>query len=465
MSEHNVPKTRPRPSREDSLIPHIGSSTLRNSAQVDESRTQHKSRARFTWPVKQSPLRGLLALVGGTAGAQLLTVVAAPVLTRLYSPASFGVFSYLFSVSAIVVSVASLRFELAIPLSKTLSEAQRLTRMAMTSAVVWASLTALVVAAFHTQLSQIANFNIMPWAIWLPFLILFTSWFVVLSQAALRQRAYGAVAARTLIQNIGTIGGQLLFATVTRSPGGLLSGQVLGRTSGIVALARTNGELLHKPVAGSYRKTFRAYRRFPFGFAPSALLNVLGAQLPLILLTMWFGIRSAGLLGVAQRVGMIPAAIIGVAVGQVFYGELTARLRAGERNNKSLYLKASSRLMLIGIVIAIALLTLPPLVFPIVFGPQWAGAAGYAQAMAPAIGIGFMVSPLDFVYEAYQRAVGSIVLDLSRVALICGLGYYAYHSGWTAIGTTWAMYAGMMANYAMMWVFGLVVVSGGNQDG
>jgi O-antigen/teichoic acid export membrane protein len=371
----------------------------------------------------------------------------------------------MFSISAIVVSISSLRLELAIPLSHNLGEAQRLMRMALMSGIVWASLTALVIAVFHTELSQAANFNILPWATWLPCLILLTSWFVVLTQAALRARAYTAVAGRTLIQNMGVIGGQLLFATVTRSPGGLLSGQIVGRMTGIVALARTNSELLRKPLTGNYRETFHTYRRFPFGFAPSALLNVLGAQLPLLLLTMWFGIRAAGLFGVAQRVGMIPASIIGVAVGQVFYGELTARLRAGNRNNRSLYLKASSRLLLIGIAITIALLTLPPLLFPIIFGPQWSGAAAYAQAMAPAIGIGFMVSPIDFVYEAYQRAVGSIVLDTSRIVLVSGLGFLAYHSGWTAVGTTWAMYAGMMANYAMMWVFGLVVVSGRVDNG
>ena len=409
--------------------------------------------------MKHSPLRGVLALVSGTAGAQLLTVLAAPILTRLYSPSSFGVFTYLFSVSAIIVSVASLRLELAIPLSGDIEAARRLTRMAMASAVVWASLTACVVLVAHGELSKAANFDIMPWALWLPFLILLTSWFVVLSQAALRERAYSAVATRTLVQNIGTVGGQLLFAIVTRSPGGLLSGQLVGRMFGIVALARTNSELLARPLTGTYRRTFRDYRRFPLGFAPSAILRTVGTQLPIILLTAWFGIQAAGLLGVAQRIAMIPAAVIGVAVGQVFYGELTSRLRAGERNNRRLYLKASRHLVLMGVCITVALLTLPPLVFPPVLGAEWSPAASYAQAMAPSIGLGFMVGPIDFVFEAYQKAVGSVFVDISRVALVFGLGYLAYRSGWTALETTWAMYAGQLANYALTWAIGLVIVS------
>jgi O-antigen/teichoic acid export membrane protein len=163
---------------------------------------------------------------------------------------------------------------------------------------------------------------------------------------------------------------------------------------------------------------------------------------------------------VAQRIGMIPAAVIGIAVGQVFYGELSARLRAGERDNKRLFLKASGHLMLIGTAVAIGLLALPPLVFPLILGSQWGGAAAFAQAMAPSIGLGFMVGPLSFVFDAYLRGATQLALDISRVALVGGLGYLAHRGGWSAVNTTWAMYAGQLANHALTWVAALAIVSG-----
>ena len=39
---------------------------------------------------KNAFARGVSVLVGGTAGAQLLTILAAPLLTRLYGPEDFG---------------------------------------------------------------------------------------------------------------------------------------------------------------------------------------------------------------------------------------------------------------------------------------------------------------------------------------------------------------------------------------
>jgi len=400
-----------------------------------------------------------LTLVAGSAGAQALSLLAAPVLTRLYSPESFGAFAYMLSVAAIIGSVACLGLELGVPLASRVSEAQKLIRMAMAAATGTALLTAVVVLLFHDFFSQLARFDIMPWAIWVPFLILLTQWFVVLSEASLRQRAYSAIATRTLAQNVGTVGGQLLLATVTRTAGGLLTGQLFGRMFGIVSLIRQNRGLLRRSGRGGYRQTLRANWRLPLVFAPTAVLNTLGLQLPLILLGAWFGIQAAGFLGVAQRVTALPAGLIGLAVGQVFIGELTARLRANERDNRRLYLKVSVRLGLFGAVIAIALLILPPYVFPVVLGSNWTEAGAYAQATALAVGLGFMASPMSYVLVAYQKSVMAVSVDLSRIVLVCGLGYWAHRSGWSAVSALWMMYSGITINYVLSWFLGLAVAS------
>lgn len=433
--------------------------TKHHEVTVRVRRARAFARDRWNQVREQGPLSGVMALVAGSAGAQALSLLAAPILTRLYSPESFGQFAYMLSAAAIIGSVASFGFELAVPLANKVSDAQKLIRLAMGAATCTALLTAIVVWLFHEDLSQMARFDIMPWAIWVPFLVVLTAWFVVLSEAALRQRAYSAIATRTLAQNVGTVGGQLVLATVTRTAGGLLTGQLFGRLFGILSLARQNEGLLRRSGRGGYRQTLRANWRFPLVFAPTAVLNTLGLQLPLILLGAWFGIESAGFLGVAQRVTALPAALIGIAVGQVFCGELTARLRAGERNNRRLYLKVSVRLGLIGALITLALLVLPPYLFPVILGSNWAEAGTYAQATALAVGLGFMASPLSYVLVAYQKTFTAVSMDVSRIILVCGLGYWAHRNGWSAVSALWMMYAGTSVNYVLTWFLGLAVVS------
>jgi O-antigen/teichoic acid export membrane protein len=189
------------------------------------------------------------------------------------------------------------------------------------------------------------------------------------------------------------------------------------------------------------------------------VLNTLGLPLPIILLSAWYGIQAAGFLGVAQRVTLLPAALIGVAVGQVFCGELTARLRANERDNRRLYLRISARLGLMGSMITVALLVLSRWLFPIILGSNWAQAGAYAQATAVTVGLAFMASPMSYVFIAYQKTVIAVTADVSRIALVCGLGLVSHLSGWSALSTVWMMYGGIAANYVMTWVVGLAVTS------
>src|SRR5450631_1051953 len=93
-----------------------------------------------------SSRRGALTIFGGTASGQALALVSAPVLSRLYSPSNFGVFTVLSSLIAIVGAVAALRFELAVPLPEKERDAQGLVALGLMSTGLTFALTSVVVA-------------------------------------------------------------------------------------------------------------------------------------------------------------------------------------------------------------------------------------------------------------------------------------------------------------------------------
>ena len=65
--------------------------------------------------------RGVGVLVVGNAIAQLLLILAIPLLSRLYSPAEFGLLSLFTATTAIVGSVVCGRYQFAVALPKTVS--------------------------------------------------------------------------------------------------------------------------------------------------------------------------------------------------------------------------------------------------------------------------------------------------------------------------------------------------------
>lgn len=402
----------------------------------------------------------LIMLSGSSALGQGLVLLLAPLLTRIYSPDDYGAFSYVMAFTGILSMLAGFRYELGAPLARSDETAGVLLRLALVTATVVSCLIALGVGLWGLALDDGSDLQLMPWLWMLPAMIWVTVLYDVVSQAAIRRRQYSEVAKRSFVQAVTGGLAQLTLGLTLRSPGGLILGQLLGRCMGIASLARASSDLLvsRHPFRGA-RSVAREYWRLPAVFTPSALLNVLGSQLPLLAIGLWFGVEAAGFVGVTQRILDAPAALIGTAIAQVFFGEISARHREGLTNNRAAYVLATKKLLPIGVALTLGILVLAPIVFPLFLGQQWADSGAYAQAMAFSVGVGFIASPLSRVYFIYQRVGATILVDIFRVAAVGVLGLLGYHLGLGPVGTLWLMYGGQFVTYVIIWFSGLRMVS------
>ncbi len=403
--------------------------------------------------------RGVVAIIVGTLAGQLILAASTPILSRLYPPASYGVFSVILAVASTVAPVATLKFESAVLLPKQIDTARRLLRLSVASALLVSVITGLVIALFPALTSaQLAS---LPFTIFWTFAMVFTTaLYSILSQTALRARNYSVVATRSVTQAAGMAGGQLVLNLATRGPMGLLGGYLIGRCIGFWALVKASKEVFARPAParGAYRAVAREYWRFPIVFTPSALLNTLGTQLPLLVIVGWFGAASAGELGIAQRLVFIPASLIGVPMGQVFAAEMAQKLRAGGTGLVRIYLHTSLNLTYLAVLVTVLLLFVAPWLLPIFLGHGWEQSGLFAQAMAISVGLGFVVSPVSTVFTLFQRSLPSIIVDGARVVLILGGIGLAAALRTDVVGTAWLLYGALAINYLVTWAYGLVVV-------
>ena len=68
----------------------------------------------------------VLRLVSGTSLAQVISLLAAPILTRIYAPEAFGIAALFASITGILSVLACMRYELAIVLPDNDREAANL---------------------------------------------------------------------------------------------------------------------------------------------------------------------------------------------------------------------------------------------------------------------------------------------------------------------------------------------------
>lgn len=400
---------------------------------------------------------GIAAISTGAVAGQAVTLLATPLLSRIYSPETYGAFASLIASVAIASTAGSLRLESAVPIA-TAGDARNLVK-----ASAWSSVIAGIVCA--VLLSVVGHHAVSrdPWlgSFLVIYLVWVTAMYTVLTANSLRSHQYIAVARRNFLQSLGTAGGQLVISRWLKSTLGLTAGLALGRSLGVAILLRES-HLFSKRSGMAVPKrsvTLRRYWRFPVVFMPSALLNVVGSQLPILLVASKYGTESAGNLAQAITFGAIPAALLGSAIASVVLSEMAARVRAGELNQRERYMRVSKALLPLGLAWFLVLVIAGPALLPVVLGPGWADSGEYVAALAVAAATGLVVSPLSVVFILYEHALVNVTLDIGRILLVAGLGTAAWGMGFGPVGAVLLMSLGMAVVYVAIWSLGLRTAS------
>lgn len=375
------------------------------------------------------PLRGVASIVSGSVAGQAVVILTYPLLTRLYDPGDFGLFTVFASVVSMIAVASTGALEVAVPLPVEDRDA---------AAVAWASLafvaatgllTALVSIVAAVPLAGLLGVPQLAGRWWLVALtVLAFGTYLVLSEWMVRDRSYGALGRRNLLQGLGQVGTQLGLGLAGVRPVGLLLGLGVGRLVALGGLVSRRGLLRQpRPRAAALLAAVRRYRRFPLVAMPSNLVNSAGLEVPLLLVAALYGDVRAGLLGLTVRVISGPFTIIGQAVNQVVAGESSAVIREPNGTLGRIVRTSVRRLLLAGAVPAAVLLAIGPWLFDLVFGPEWTEAGQYARLLALAYLAQLAVVPVSstlFLLERQHEELAWVILRLLLTAggpLACGI--------------------------------------------
>jgi len=360
-------------------------------------------------------------LAAGTVVAQAVPVLVSPILTRLYTPHDFGILALFASTLAIITTVAGLRFEFSAVLAPKHDDAVNLLATALLLVMVSAVLTGIAVTGpLVTYLPGLRPLQphaaILAVAVWL------TGAFLCVEHWAVRVKAYRAVASARIRQGIAGALCQCLLFKVGIPGTGLLAGYTVGQALGSFSLARKTGIVSRETISQIKPSTMAHQairnRQYPLLVTPSALINVLGSQLPTIFLAAYYGAAVAGWFALGQRIIGLPIFFIGRAVSQAYLGEGSSLVQGRPEEFLKLFVKTAQRLALIGFSFLAAIFLAAPHLVRLVFGPAWTQSGLYLQWMAPAFFAQFVNSPLSQTLNIVNRSGTGFMLDCGRLILM-----------------------------------------------
>jgi O-antigen/teichoic acid export membrane protein len=375
------------------------------------------------------PLRGVASIVSGSVAGQAIVLLTYPVLSRLYDPGDFGLFAVFASVVSMIAVASTAALEVAVPLPVEDRDGAAVAWAGLAFVAATGLLTALAGTVAAAPLAALLGVPRLAGYWWLIVLtVLAFGTYLVLSEWMVRDRSYGALGTRNLLQGIGQAGTQLGLGLAGVRPLGLLLGLGVGRVVALGGLLSRRGLLRQpRPTAAALWAALRRYRRFPLLAMPSNLVNSAGLEVPLLLVAALYGDVRAGLLGLTVRVIAGPFAVIGQAVNQVFAGESSAAIREPKGTLGRIVRTSVHRLLLAGAVPAAVLLAAGPWLFGLVFGQEWTEAGEYARLLALAYLGQLAVVPVSatlFLLERQHQELAWVVLRLLLTAggpLACGI--------------------------------------------
>ena len=325
-------------------------------------------------------------LTSGSVAAQVALIATAPMLSRLFSPAAFGVFSLMLTISTIGGAIGGLCYEVAVVLPRSRRIATALYWLAFylsfLTPIVIIGAVALIQHVFPDLLGRLlpADFYYYCFAG-----TTVTTLVNVLSYAHSRSAQYTAVSISKFSQTVLPAVAQIALAYIGMGGEGLLLGRVLGLAGSVAWLCHRlpqgfrMRDIARQPIA----PLFVAGRRYSDFLlqVPRQLLVRGSTMLPAALILGSYGPTAAGLYFFAGRLVERPGMLLGDSLTRVPMRQFAARVQDRKKLTRSalLYTAVMGAPVIAGVIL-LALIAHP--LFRIVFGARWEDAADYSVILA-----------------------------------------------------------------------------------
>jgi O-antigen/teichoic acid export membrane protein len=333
-------------------------------------------------------IKNSFKLVAGTAVAQAISFVVSPVLTRLYTPADFGTFTFIISIVGGFGLIATLRYEMAIVLPKEEKNAVNLVFISLGIAFLICLAIAIGVFIYNFCFfkSSVINPAYKSWLYVIPLMVMLVAAGNVFQNWFNRHKEYKTLALSKVINSFGNNLITLYLGFIGVGVWGLLLGNFTGLLLFnflfvFVITKRYRGHFSHYEQS-SHMPLARQYKDLPLSNTPQMLVELVQLYGIVFLLQAFFSTEVLGWYSLSQRLLQAPMWLIGTSICQVYYKDASERF-AIDGDITEMLRKTLKMATIVALPVLIVMLTIGPWLISFVFGASWKESGNIARILAP----------------------------------------------------------------------------------
>lgn len=364
--------------------------------------------------------RNIITLLGGTALAQAIPLLAAPILARIYTPEQFGALALLLAIANPVSLVVCGRYELTVVLPRDDAKANLLARSGLFLAVSVTLLLAGLMGVFHTPLASLLGGSNATWPLLLaPILFGLMGFFQPLNNWLIRKQAFRAMGVNKMAQTTGITAVTLALGWLSVEMG-LLWGYIAGwAVYVLVAMAqvRKTGFRYRPWDLAAMRAASLEHRDFPLYNTLPALLHTATLSIPVFLIVRQFGEDTTGQLNLCRQTVLLPVTFFATTWMQVYMQRASRTVIEREQVLPGLW-RSMVTLAMMATALVVTLVLGGPFLFAWVFGTEWTLAGEFARILAVPIALQFVVTPLTVILPPMGHIKGLSIWQAVYFALV-----------------------------------------------
>lgn len=386
---------------------------------------------------KGSYTSNFLVLFSGGAAGQLVPLLFAPFILRLFDPAEMAVMDNFIALAGMIAIIAAGRYERAIVLPAEKSKAMNLFGIALRIILV-VTILSVFFYIFRKPLDSFYEKGKM--ADFMFLIVLAVPLYALnylLTEWLIREKKYKSMVYSSTIKSaVGSLC-IIVFGYFSFGTYGLILGTMIGLFVWLVMMyfaARKSLDFSLVSKTGML-EVAKEYKDFPLINSAHAFSDLLFGQVILyFVITREFGLAELGLFTVMSRYLLASMKSVGGSVGQLYYREASEKYAAGEDVSFSFF-RSIKLVSLFAVPLCLMILFFGPFLFEIYGGESYRASGEIAQIMIIPLFINFMVSPVSGTPIIYRRQGTAFMLSLFGYATGIGalmlgnyLGYEFYDS-------------------------------------
>ena len=383
-------------------------------------------------------------------------MLLSPVISRLFSPADFGIYAVYSALLGIIGVAATGKFELAIPLEGSRAGASAVTIVSFALLLSVCVGLLLIAGFFSSDVLLVLNIvELSDYALAIPVGVLALGSFQIATYVSIREQRFSGLALSrfangSCLAAIHTILGFFSLGSI-----GLIIGQIASHLVSLLVISGPTLRLISdkRQTCARILAVGRRYSNFPRYSAPAGALNAATVRAPAALLTMLFGAAVGGAFLFCQTVLAAPTMVFGRAIGQVYLSSVAIRRRERKADISGFFIRTTFRLAIIAVVPAIFIAVFGPRVFVFVFGESWSLAGQMSRLLALAVFAEFIIVPIGQTLEMLERQSVQLLWDLMRFIGVIVTIFVSYSYGQTPISTVRWYVCFLVLSYIVFYTF------------